>query len=160
MRQLKWFPCSGILYLCFKSLGLDITSVLLNPFKMVATYPFCDFFLSKNHTDGWFVRDTLRIEKVLAVPTNFLNWKIARIGSFRFLYRRYRRYTYEVVPIYELALTLDRCPWEINQYFLLELHHELFTLQPPPPKKKRGSSRIEQMTSSQEHLHSYIKWWM
>lgn len=126
------FPCYGILYLCFKSLGLDITSVLLNLFKMVATYPFCDFFLSKNHTDGWFVRDTLWIEKVFAVPTIFFNWKFARIGSFRFLYRRY---TYEVVPIYWLALTLDRCSWEINKYFLLELHHELFTLQ--PNKKRR-----------------------
>lgn len=37
------FPCSGILYLCFKSLGLGITSVLLNPFKMAATYPFWGF---------------------------------------------------------------------------------------------------------------------
>ena len=70
------FPCSGILYLCFKSLGLGITSVLLNPFKMVATYPFCDFFLSTNHTDGWFVRDTLWIEKVFAVPTIFFELQI------------------------------------------------------------------------------------
>lgn len=31
------FPCFGILY---QSLGLDITSVFLNPFKTVATYPF------------------------------------------------------------------------------------------------------------------------
>ena len=35
--------------LYFESLGLDITSVILNRFKMAATYPFCDFFLSKNH---------------------------------------------------------------------------------------------------------------
>lgn len=66
------FPCSGILYLCFKSLGLDITSVLLNPFKMAATYPFCDFFLSKNHMNDWFPRDTLWIQRVLSIPTNLL----------------------------------------------------------------------------------------
>lgn len=126
------FPCSGILYLCFKSLGLDITSVLLNPFKMVATYPFCDFFLESYRR---LIRARYTVDrKRFAVPTIFLNWKFARIGSFQFLYR-YRRYTYEVVPIYWLALTLDRCPWEINPYFLLELHHELFTLQ---PNKKEG----------------------
>lgn len=34
------FPCSEILY---QSLGLDIPSVLLNPFKMAATYPFLEF---------------------------------------------------------------------------------------------------------------------
>lgn len=40
LRQLKIvFPCSGILYLCFvKSLGLDITSVILTLFKRTATY--------------------------------------------------------------------------------------------------------------------------
>lgn len=66
------FPCSGILYLCFKSLGLDITSVLLNPFKMAATYPFLWFiFLSKNPTDSWFPRDTLWIENVWSIPTGF-----------------------------------------------------------------------------------------
>ena len=97
-------------------MGLDITSVLLNPFKMAATYPFCDFFLLKNHTNGWFPRDTLWIEKVLSIPTNFpfvLNWKLARIWSVRFLYRRY---TYEVVPIYWLALTLDPCPHKKTNY--------------------------------------------
>lgn len=66
------FPCSGILYLCFKSLGLDITSVLLNPFKMAATYPFLWFlFLSKNPTNSWFPRDTLWIENVWSIPTGF-----------------------------------------------------------------------------------------
>lgn len=31
------FSCSGILYLCFESLGLDITSVIFNRFKRAAT---------------------------------------------------------------------------------------------------------------------------
>ena len=65
------FPCSGILFLCFKSVGLDITSVLLNPYKMAATYPFCDFFLSKNHINARFPRDTLWIERLLSISTNF-----------------------------------------------------------------------------------------
>lgn len=60
-------------------------------------------------------------------PILLLDLKLARIGYFQFLYRRY---TYKVVPTYWLALTLDPCPWEINQYFILELHHVLFTLQP------------------------------
>ena len=110
------FPCSGILFLCFKSLGLDITSVLLNPSnKMAATYPFCDFFLSKNHTNGWFPAIHFESKEFYQFQQNFLlNWKLARIGSFRFLYWWY---TYEVVPIYWLALTLDPCPWKLNQYF-------------------------------------------
>lgn len=86
--------------------------------------------------NSWFPRDTLCIERVFSILTNlifpFFDWKLARIGSFGFLYRRY---TYEVVPIYWLALTLDLCSRETNQYFLLELHHVLFTLQ---PNKKEG----------------------
>lgn len=39
--------------------------------------------------------------------------------------------------------------------FLLELHHVLLTTQ-----DKLGSSEIEQIMSSQEHFHSYGKWWM
>lgn len=135
-------------------MGLDITSVILNPFKMVATYLFL-----------WFL--SIKESYKRLIPTwytlyrkSFINYKkfsfwIGNLKTFRF---QYRRYTYEVVPIYWLALTLDPCPWEMNQYFLLELHHGLFTLQ--PNKKKRSSSGTEQTMSSQEHLHSYIKWWM
>lgn len=87
------------------------------------------YLLSKNHTNGWFPRDRFCIERVLSILRNFS----FRLEPFQF---PYRRYTYEVVPIYWLALTLDPCPWEMNQYFLLELHHRLFTLQPPPKKIK------------------------
>lgn len=52
-------------------MGLDITSVLLNPYKMAATYPFCDFFLSKNHINARFPRDTLWIERLFSISTNF-----------------------------------------------------------------------------------------
>ena len=38
------FTCSGIRYPCFESLGLDITSAILNRFKMATTYLL--FFLS------------------------------------------------------------------------------------------------------------------
>ena len=61
-RQLKTvFSCSRILYLCLESLGLDITSVIFNRFKMAATYHFCDFFPSNNHINGWFLFNTLLI---------------------------------------------------------------------------------------------------
>lgn len=60
MRKLKRvFTCYRILYLYRESLGLDITSVIFNRFKMAATYHFGDFFLSKNQTNDWFLRDTL-----------------------------------------------------------------------------------------------------
>lgn len=112
---------------------------------------FCDFFLSKNHMNGWFLRNTLCFWFDRKSFTNSnINLKLNRIGSFRFIYRKY---TYEVVPIYWSILTLDSCPWEINQYFLLELHRVLFTSQ---HSKNGGSSRTEQTMSSQEHFHSYI----
>lgn len=133
------FPCSGILYLCFKSLGLDIASVLLNLFKMVATYPFCDFFLSKNHTDGWFARDTLWIERVLAIPTNLcfeLKTCSNRILSIS-ISKIYLRSCSNLLiginprslpPRNESILSTRAPPWTIY-----------ITTQP----KKRGSSRIE-----------------
>lgn len=74
LRQFKngvslfWDPFS-LFY--FKSVGLDITSVLLNPYKMAATYPFWDFFLSKNHINARFPRDTLWIERLFSISTNF-----------------------------------------------------------------------------------------
>jgi len=42
-----------------------------------------------------------------------------------------------------------------NKYFLLELHHVLFTT-----RDKLGPRGTEQTMSSQEHFHSYRKWWM
>ena len=84
--------------------------------------------------------------------TFLLNWKVSRIGPFKFMYRKY---TYEAVPIYWLILTLDSCPWKINQYFLLELHPILYYIISYPPKKESYSG-TEQMMSSQEHFHSYI----
>lgn len=69
----------GSFNLYFKSLGLDITSVLLNTFKMAATYPLhlnwkylkFDLFLSKNPMDSWFPHNTLWIEKVWSITTSF-----------------------------------------------------------------------------------------
>ena len=95
---------------------------------MAATYLL--WFLSiENHTNGWFPRDTLLIEKVLPIPTIFFFdlLKLVRIKPFRFLYRRY---TYEVVPTYWLTLTLDLCPWEMNQYFPFCPSSIMYYLQP------------------------------
>ena len=66
--------------------------------------------------------------------------RFRNVKPFQFLYRRY---TYEVVPIYWLVLTLDLCPWEMNQYFLLELHHGLFTLQPKEVSSKVNRNDVE-----------------
>lgn len=155
MRQLKTaFPCSGILYFCFKSLGLDITSMILNPFKMAATYLFFVIYFYQriirtvdSRTIHFWLKVFYKFKQIF-----FLDFKLAWIVSFRL----YRRYTYKVFPTSWLALTLDPCPREMNQYFLLELHHVLFTLQPNKKEKRGSSSGAEQTMSSQEHLHSYI----
>lgn len=80
------FPCSRILYFCFKSLGLDITSVFLNPFKMAATYLFLWFpLLSKN--PRLIPSDTLCIEKVWSINSNKMSFWIGNlleVDSFDF----------------------------------------------------------------------------
>lgn len=71
----RYFLVPGsFLYLCFESLGLDITSVIFNRFcfqKWRQHAPFCDLFLSKNHTTNWFLYDPPSIEQVLSITTNF-----------------------------------------------------------------------------------------
>ena len=148
------FPCSGILYLCLKSLGLDITSVLLNPFKMAATYPFCDFFLSKNRTNGWFPRDTLWIEKVLSIPTNFI-FELKTCSN--------RILSISISKIYlrscsNLLIGINPRSLSLRNESILSTRAPSCTIYITTPQ--RGSSGTEQMMSSQEHLHSYIKWWM
>jgi energy-coupling factor transporter transmembrane protein EcfT len=83
LRKFKrCFLVLGILYLCFKSLGLDITPVLLNPFKMAATYLF--FVIS------FYQRIVRTVDsRVIHFGSKkfsqfqqifLLNWKLARIG--------------------------------------------------------------------------------
>lgn len=120
------FPCSRILYLCFESLGLDITSVILNPLKMAATYLFL-WFLSVKESykpNDWFPRDTLLIERFLSIPTNFpfgfetcSNW-ILSISISKIYLRSCSNLLIGTNP--------RSLPREMNQYFLLELHHVLF----------------------------------
>lgn len=129
MRQLETvFPCSRIFYLCLESLGLDITSVIFNRFKKRQQHtPFCDFFLSKNHTNNWFLHDTLLIERVLPIlknfPFGFL--KFLELDPFDFYIKKY---TYEVCSTLLIGINPRPLPLR-NKYFLLELHHVLFTLQ-------------------------------
>lgn len=145
------FPCSRIFYLCLESLGLDITSVIFNRFKKWQQHPlFCDFLIERNHTNTRFRHNTLLIERVLPIPTNFLfffDWNLFESDPFDF---DIENILTKFVSTYWLLLTLDPCPWEMNK-FLLELHHVLFTLQ---PNKKEDSSRTEQRMSSQEPIHS------
>lgn len=121
--SLFWDPFS---FLCFKSLGLDITSAIFNPFKMAATYLFL-WFLSIKESYKRLIPTWYTLYRKSFLNSKKFSFWIGNLEPFRFLYRRY---TYEVVPIYWLALTLDPCPWEMNQSFLfrLELHHGLFTL--------------------------------
>ena len=73
------FPCYEILYLYFESLGLDITSLIVNTFKMAATYLF-HLFISKNQTNGGFPHDIRFIEKVLSIPIHFTFFWILSIS--------------------------------------------------------------------------------
>jgi hypothetical protein len=95
------FPCSGILYLCFKSLGLDITSVIFKSFQNGSNIPFfaisfCQRIIQM--LDSCVIHFPFDlIEKVLPISTNLpLELEIFSNGPFKFMYRKY---TYEVVPI-------------------------------------------------------------
>lgn len=147
------FPCSGILYLCFESLGLDITSVILNCFKMAATYLL--FFLLKNHTNGWFPCDTLLIEIVLPIPTNFTLFCFFIWNLFEFAISISKIYLRSCSNL--LTGTNPRSFPLINESRIYARAPSCTIYNPP----KLGPGGTEQTMSSQEHLHWYIKkWWM
>ena len=113
MRQLKRvFTCYRILYLCLESLGLDITSVIFNRFKMAATYHFGDFFLSKNQTNDWFLRDTLVFNQKNRFNSNWILF---------FLYRKICLRSYSNLLIGTNLRFLPPRKKSIF-FFLLELH--------------------------------------
>lgn len=132
------FPCSRILYLCFESLGLDITSVIFNVFY---------FKKWQQHTPFWFLFIKESYEQL--IPTgytfgrkSFPNsnkfspcfWisKLLESDPFDFYIENLLT---KFFPTYWLVLTLDPCPWERNKYFILELHPVLVPL--PPQKNLR-----------------------
>ena len=116
----------GSFNLYFKSLGLDIPSVLLNTFKMAATYLFIWIgniwnFISFYQRIRWTVDsrvihfESKKFDQLQQVSN--LKTKLVEIGLDPFdfyIIIIYRRYVYEVVPIDWLALTLDPCPPEMN----------------------------------------------
>lgn len=116
----------GSFNLYFKSLGLDITSVLLNTFKMAATYPF--IWIGNIWNLIYFyqrIRWTVDSRVIHFESKKFdqsqqvsnLKTKLVEIGLDPFYFYiiiLYRRYVYEVVPIDWLALTLDPCPPKMN----------------------------------------------
>lgn len=142
------FTCSGILYLCFESLGLDITSVILNCFKKAATYLL--FFLLKNYTNDCILYDTICF------------WS-KKFYPFR--------------QLYFFAFGFETCStfWIFTSKISLRSWNSLLTGTNPRSLPlinesriyarassctipKNGSpSDIEQTMSSQEHLHWYIK---
>lgn len=137
MRQFKRvFPCSRILYLCLESLGLDIPSVIVNHVlfsKMVATHPFLRFFSIKESYEQLITAWYTFHRKSFTNSTKISFWisKLLQSDPFDFYIENILT---KFVPTYWLVLTLDPRPCEMNKYFLLELHHVLFTLQ---PNKKR-----------------------
>lgn len=146
------FPCSGILFLCFKSfksVGLDITSVLLNPYKMAATYPFCDFFLSKNHINSRFPRDTLWIERLFSISTNFTfkfkTWLNRILSIYILIYLR--SCSNLLIGINPRFLPPER--W-IHSFYPSSIMYSIFHYN---LTKIRIRVKTEQM-SGQEHLHS------
>ena len=81
------FPCSEILYLCFKSLGLDITSMLLNPFKMAATYLFLWFLSIKEFYGRLIPRDTYTLNRKSLINSNRISFwieNLLELDSFDF----------------------------------------------------------------------------
>lgn len=78
MELKRVFPCSRILYLCLESLGLDITSVILNRFKMVATYPFLWFRYIKESCELLIlVQYTLNRKSFTNSQKACLNWNLS-----------------------------------------------------------------------------------
>lgn len=108
------FPCSGILSLCFvKSLGLDITSVILTSFKMAATYLlfFVIYFYGKEiwRIDSFVIHFTSKKFSKFRQIWLYFEFKLVRIWTFQFIYW-YWGYTYKVSITYSLLLTLDFAP--------------------------------------------------
>lgn len=109
LRQLtikRVFPCYGNLSLFFESLGLDITSLILNPFKNGSNMPFLFvifFYQRIELSERWILHDLenfYSIEKVLSIPTKDFPLGVETCFiwiPFQFLCQRY---TYEVVPTY------------------------------------------------------------
>ena len=113
----------------FESLGLDMTSVILNRFikKGQQQTPFFVYdlfsFYTKNHQNAWFTHDRLLIQRILQFSENFLfHCKIAW-KDFFFQYKK----TYEVVPTYWFALTLDPYSYERNKNFLFSSSSILYS---------------------------------
>lgn len=148
------------LYLCLESLGLDITSVIFKSFQNGSNIPF--FVISFYQRIVWMVDSYVihftfnLIKRVLPIPTK-LTFQFYRIGSFRFIYLKY---TYEVVPIYWSILTLDSCPWEINQYVLLEIHRVLFTWQHSQKWGFQWNRTNDVEPRALSFLYNIKKWWM
>ena len=101
---------------------------------MAATHPFLWFLSIKESYEqlipAWYTFD----RKSFTNSKRFSFWieKLLESDPFDFYIKNILT---KFVPTYWLVLTLDPCPWEMNKYFLLELHHVLFTLQ---RNKKRG----------------------
>jgi len=135
------FPCSRILYLFFESLGLDITSVILNHFKMAATYPFCWWFFSMKESDEWLILVCYTFDWKSFTNSNNLSfwiWNMFELDPFDFYIEDILTKLFQLI-VYWLSLTLDPCSWEMIQYFILELHHVLyFYYKLQPPKMKMG----------------------
>lgn len=104
---------------------------------MAATHPFLRFLSSikESYEQLVPVRSTFH-RKSFTNSNKFSFWisKLLESDPFDFYIENILT---KFVPTYLLVLTLDPCSCEMTKYFLLELHHVLFTLQPTKKRELR-----------------------
>ena len=101
--------------------------------KMAATHPFLRFFSIKESYEqlipAWYT-----FHRKSFTNSNKLSFWISKLLESDSFDLYIENILTKFVTTYWLVLTLDPCPCEMNKYFLLKLHHVLFTLH---PNKKR-----------------------
>lgn len=134
-----WSSCSnnwkqdflvlGILYPYFKSLGLDMTSVILNRFikkgQQQAPYFVYDFFSFYQRIIQTL--DSRMIDFLFKEFYNFKKISIVKLLERTFFFQYKNKKTYEVVPTYWFALTLDPYSCERNKHFLFSSSSILYS---------------------------------
>lgn len=150
LRQQKMaFSCYGIFYLYFESLGLDITSVILNRFKMAATYPLRFLSIKESYErliPVWYTFDRnsfINPNKSFKSKRKFCwNWLLL-ISISKIYLRSWNNLLIDTnprsLPLRNESIISSRAPL-CTIYLTTQL------------KLNRGSSRTEQIMSSQEHL--------
>jgi len=137
--------------LYFESLGLDITSVILNRFKMAATYPFCDFFLSKNHRTidsrvlHFWSKEFYQFQQIFLFGFETCSNWILSISISKIYLRSYSN----------LLIHTNPRSLPLRNESILSTRAPSCTIYITTQQKNGGFSGTGQRMSSQEHFHSY-----